>query len=160
MARDARKALGNAWYDARMKAAKTNEKLGSRFGAAEEAGMSEDSIKRTELGLEKSMPVDKAVILADLYHAPELLNYYCLHECPIGCDDYISDEVVTVDRAAVKLIDELSDEKIARIKKLILGVARDGELTEDDLDDIGEVRAFLDRLSVMASEVRTLIDRS
>ena len=74
MARVAPKAASNVWYQARMEAAKYNEKLLSRAGAAEAANMSEDSIKNTELNLEKCMSVEKAVILADLYNSPNLLK--------------------------------------------------------------------------------------
>ena len=35
--------------------------------------------------------------MADRYNAPQLLNYYCLHECPIGARQSLSDKVLTVD---------------------------------------------------------------
>lgn len=67
MGRGATKAAGNVWYEARMEAAKWNDKLLSRAGAAEALNMSEDAVKDAELGLNKCMPVDKAVLMADLY---------------------------------------------------------------------------------------------
>ena len=107
MGRDASKATGNPWYEARLEAAKFNDKLCSREGAAELLGMSVSSVADTELGLSKVMPVDKAVLMADLYRDPALLNYYCLHECPIGCRQSISDEVLDIDRVTVKLLKNL-----------------------------------------------------
>ncbi len=68
MGRDATKAAGNVWYEARMKAAKYNSKLYSREGAAECLGMSPSSVADAELGLTKFMPVDKAVLMADCYN--------------------------------------------------------------------------------------------
>ena len=62
MGRGATKAAGNVWYEARMEAAKWNDKLLSRAGAAEALNMSEDAVKDAELGLNKCMPVDKAVL--------------------------------------------------------------------------------------------------
>ena len=85
MGRDATKAAGNPWYEARKNAAEYDERLYSREGAAEMLGMSVSSLADAELGTIKCMPVDKAVLMAVLYKAPQLLNYYCLHECPIGC---------------------------------------------------------------------------
>ena len=76
MGRGATKAAGNVWYEARMDAAKWNDKLSSRAGAAEALNMSEDAVKDAELGLSKCMPVDKAVLMADLYNAPQLKCYY------------------------------------------------------------------------------------
>lgn len=50
MGRGATKAAGNVWYEARMEAAKWNDKLLSRAGAAEALNMSEDAVKDAELG--------------------------------------------------------------------------------------------------------------
>lgn len=65
MGRDASKAAGNVCYKARMNAAKYDEKLRSREGAAERLGMSTSAVSDTELGLTKFMPVEKAMIMAE-----------------------------------------------------------------------------------------------
>ncbi len=70
MGRDATKAAGNPWYEARMRAAKYNGKLASREGAAEMLGMSVSAVADTALGLTKCMPVEEAVLMADLYNGP------------------------------------------------------------------------------------------
>ncbi len=44
MGRDATKAAGNPWYEARKKAAKYDDRLFSREGAAERLGMSVSSV--------------------------------------------------------------------------------------------------------------------
>ena len=36
-----------------------------------------------ELGNTKVVPVDKVVLMADLYNAPELITGYCMRECPV-----------------------------------------------------------------------------
>ena len=79
MGREATKAAGNVWYEARKKAAEYDGRLASREGAAEQLGMSASALADAELGLSKFMPVDKAVLMADRYNAPHLLNWYCLH---------------------------------------------------------------------------------
>lgn len=96
MGRDATKAAGNPWYQARKKAAEYDDRLCSRESAAEQLGMSVSSLADAELGNTKFMPVDKAVLMADRYNAPWLLNHYCLNECPIGCRHSLSDEVVGI----------------------------------------------------------------
>ena len=159
MGRGAVKAQGNVWYQARIEAAKYNEKLSSREGAAEEVGMSEDAIKNTELGLEKCMPVDKAVLLADLYNAPELLNYYCLNECPIGKNHPLSDKVVNIERITVKLLRSLNTEKLEDLKERMIQIAGDGEITKDEIEDLDGVISYLDDLSTTVSELRILARR-
>ena len=63
MGREATKAAGNVWYEARKKAAEYDGRLASREGAAEQLGMSASALADAELGLSKFMPVDKAVLM-------------------------------------------------------------------------------------------------
>ena len=156
MGREARKAAGNPWYEARKKAAEYDDRLCSREGAAERLGMSVSAVADAELGLTKCMPVDKAVLMADLYNAPQLLNYYCLHECPIGCRHSISDEVVDIDRVTVKLLKGLRVDKLEEIKDSLLDIAEDGKITDDEKPELKEVLDYLDSLAKTVSELQTI----
>lgn len=156
MGREARKAAGNPWYEARKKAAEYDDRLCSREGAAERLGMSVSAVADAELGLTKCMPVDKAVLMADLYNAPQLLNYYCLHECPIGCRHSISDEVVDIDRVTVKLLKGLRVDKLKEIKDSLLDIAEDGKITDDEKPELKEVLDYLDSLAKTVSELKTI----
>lgn len=156
MGREARKAAGNPWYEARKKAAEYDDRLCSREGAAERLGMSVSAVADAELGLTKCMPVDKAVLMADLYNAPQLLNYYCLHERPIGCRHSISDEVVDIDRVTVKLLKGLRVDKLEEIKDSLLDIAEDGKITDDEKPELKEVLDYLDSLAKTVSELKTI----
>lgn len=156
MGREARKAAGNPWYEARKKAAEYDDRLCSREGAAERLGMSVSAVADAELGLTKCMPVDKSVLMADLYNAPQLLNYYCLHECPIGCRHSISDEVVDIDRVTVKLLKGLRVDKLEEIKDSLLDIAEDGKITDDEKPELKEVLDYLDSLAKTVSELKTI----
>lgn len=145
MGRDATKAAGNPWYEARKRAAEYDDRLSSREGAAERLGMSVSSVADAELGLTKCMPVDKAVLMADLYNAPHLLNYYCLHECPIGCRQSISDEVLDIDRVTVKLLKNLKVNQLTEMKDKLLDIAEDGVISDDEKPDLREIMDYLDR---------------
>ncbi len=84
MARQVTKAGGNRYCQARLEAAKCNERLSSRSSAAEEIGcISEDSLKKYELGVTKP-PNDVVALMADTYNCPELVLWYCSTECPLG----------------------------------------------------------------------------
>ncbi len=156
MARGATKASGNPWYEARKKAAEYDERLCSREGAAERLGMSVSAVADAELGLSKCMPPDKAVLMADLYKAPHLLNHYCLHECPIGCRHSLSDEVVDIDRVTVKLMKSLRVEKLGEIKDALLDIAEDGKITDDEKPALKDVLDYLDGLAKTVSELKTI----
>lgn len=86
MPKQATKAVGNRYYEARMRAAKFNEKLLTRAGAVEYLpGVTEDSLKKYELDITRPPNVVVA-LMADAYNEPELRAWYCASECPLGKD--------------------------------------------------------------------------
>lgn len=155
MGRDAMKASGNPWYEARKQASIYDDRLKSREGAAEQLGMSVSAIADAELGLTKCMPADKAVLMADLYNAPHLLNYYCLHECPIGRQRPLSDEVVDIERVTLKLLKRLRVEQLDEIREKLVDIAEDGVISEDEKPELKRIMAFLDDLMKTISEIQT-----
>lgn len=156
MGRGATKAAGNPWYEARIQASKYDPRLTSREGAAEELNMSVDAIRDAELGLSKCMPVEKAVLMADRYNAPQLLNYYCLNECPIGCNKPISAEVHGIERVTVRLLKSLRVEQLEDIKEKLVDIAEDGVISEDEQPEMKRILEYLDQLSKTVSELRTI----
>lgn len=84
MSKQCTKALGNRYYEARMKAAKYNEKLFTRAGAAEcLPGVTEECLKKYELDINRP-PNTVVSLMADEYGQPELRQWYCANECPLG----------------------------------------------------------------------------
>lgn len=160
MGRDANKSLGNPWRDARLRAAQWNEKLSSREGVEEELSISVDTVRRIETGVNKVIPVEHAVLLADLYNAPELLNHYCLHECPIGCNRSLSDETIDIDRVTVKLLKGLKIERLDEIKGKLLDIAEDGEVVEDELPELLKIVAYLNDVSKTISEIEVIAKKA
>ena len=156
MGREATKAAGNPWYEARKRAAEYDDRLSSREGAAESLGMSVSALADAELGLTKCMPVDKAVLMADRYNAPQLLNYYCLHECPIGCRQSISDKLLGIERVTVKLLKSLRVDELTELKDNLVDIAADGKITEDEEPELKEIMEYLDELAKTISELQTI----
>lgn len=157
--RGAVKASGNPWYEARINAAKWDDRLMSREGASELLGMSVSAVSDAELGLTKVMPVDKAVMMADVYNAPELLNYYCIHECPIGCRRAISDASVEIERAAVKLSSILRMETVKELKHTVEDIALDGVVSDDEMELFGETIEKLREVSKIISELEIIREK-
>ena len=82
MGRTATKANSNICFRCRKEASAYNDKLSSREGAAELLGLSVSSLADYELGVTKVIPVDKIVLMADLYNAPELKVWYRIFSKP------------------------------------------------------------------------------
>ena len=156
MGRDATKAAGNVWYEARMAASKQDENLRSREGAAEQLGMSVSAVADAELGVTKFMPVDKAVVMAECYNAPHLLNYYCLHECPIGSRRPISDQNLEIDRVTVRLLKSLRVSQLNEVKDTLIDIAEDGVISDEEKPELREVMKYLDELAKVLSELQAI----
>ena len=80
------KAANNMYCKCRLAAAKYNDKLNSREGAAEMLGLSSSTLASYELDLTKVVPVESIMMMADVYNAPELKNWYCSNVCPLGAE--------------------------------------------------------------------------
>ena len=159
MGRGATKAQGNPWYEARINASTWDDRLYSREGAAEMLGMSVSSIADAELGLSKVMPVDKAVLMSDLYKDPALLNYYCLHECPIGGRRPISDNTLEIERATVKLTKVLRKEAVQWFKHGLQDIAADGRISADEFEEFDKIMDELREVAKIISELEIIRDR-
>lgn len=144
----------NVYFRARKEAAIYNDKLYSREGAAELLGVSVSTLADYELGITKVVPVDKVVLMAELYNCPELKTGYCKHECPIGKMMPLATKVNGIEGIALRLLREFDSEKIQDIRKDVIDIAADGIISDDEKPKLEEVLKRLDDLSVVISEIR------
>ena len=125
MTRIAASTAANRYYLARMEAAKKNDRLSSREGASEETGIDRKRMQRIEIGTLNPYP-EEVMLMADAYHAPELMNFYCTSACPIG-------------------------QKM--MPKALLSIAADGKLTEDELPAMEELLEAIKAISAVGYEL-------
>lgn len=150
MPRQATKAAGNRYFEARMRAAKYNEKLLTRAGAVEHLpGVTEESLKKYELDINRPPNVVVA-LMADAYNEPELRAWYCTHECPLGKD--------------CREIPEMPPERVLiRLQNAKNGVntvaASLSEILDDGIVDEGEAKQ-LPQLRDELLEVRRRMDEA
>lgn len=157
MANDCIKCNENIYFRCRKEAAKYNDKLNSRESASELLGVSVSSLADYELGNTKVVPVDKVVLMADLYNAPELLNGYCARECPIGCRRETATEIKPIERTTVGLLDLLQNDKLQRYMSELTHISIDGKVTDDEKCKMTEIVAYLNSVRVLVEEL-TLFD--
>lgn len=144
----------NAYFLARKEAAKYNDRLYSREGASELLGLSPAALADYELGNCKSVPVDKVVLMADLYNKPELKNRYCKEECPIGKHHCLATSERGLEGITLRLLRELDPDRIEDLSKDLVDIAEDGVISEDEQPRIKQILDSLDRLSVVISELK------
>lgn len=149
----------NIYFECRKKASKFNDQLKSRAGAAERMGISESSLTHYELGITKNIPVDVVVMMAELYNAPELRNYFCRSECPIGKDLPIAVKHEPVTQAAVHLLNSINKAGIEECAKSILEIAEDGRITDEEADELLPILDAMDRVSHAVSELKIIVEK-
>ena len=131
-----------------------NERLYSREGAAELLGISVSTLADYELGNTKVVPVDKVVLMADLYNAPELKTGYCKHECPICSYLPVATEVKGLEWITLRLMKRLDCDELNRIKKELVDITEDGIIDETEKPELKKILAFLDEVAESISELK------
>jgi transcriptional regulator with XRE-family HTH domain len=151
------KAAGNIYCQARKEAAKYNDRLSSREGAAEMLGISASTLADYELGITKIIPADAIMRMADLYNAPELRNHYCRNCCPLG-GDVPQLEMATIDRITIKAVAQLG--RMQTVKENLLAITEDGTITSEEKPQLEEVLKSLDELSAVAQNLRAWLEKN
>lgn len=150
----------NVYFRARKNAAIYNDKLYSREGASELIGVSSSTLADYELGITKVVPVDKVVIMADLYNCPELKTGYCKHECPIGKTMPIATQVKSIEGIALRIIREFDSEKINDMEQSLVDIAEDGIISEDEKPVLADILKRLDALAEVISEMKLVGEKA
>lgn len=154
MGRGSTKGNENVYFVARKRAAMYNERLYSREGAAELLGISVSTLADYELGNTKVVPVDKVVLMADLYNAPELKTGYCKHECPICSYLPVATEAKGLEWITLRLMKRLDCDELNRIKKELVDITEDGIIDETEKPELKKILAFLDEVAESISELK------
>lgn len=154
MAKDSNKSLENIYRRARTKAAEFNESFKNREGASEVLGVSKDSLTNYELGLCKQIPVDVVVKMSDAYNTPELMNFYCCNECPIG-----KITISPVDQTNINNIYKLSINIFNLIgegnelRSTLLDIVEDGLIDENEKEDLDKILENLKKLAGLTNDL-------
>lgn len=148
--------MGNQYREARLNAAKYNERLSTLEGAAEALSDQDDdsmlapnTVGRWERG--RSIPSNhKVVDMAWMYNAPHLLVNYC-STCPIGKDRISPVEEKPLGTLAIrlhnmgKIIEAYGDE--------FLQIAEDNVVDDDERPRFDEIVADIKRMGKVISEI-------
>ncbi len=150
------KTQANAFYQARLKASKTNEALSSRAGAAEILSMDPGKLYRIETGIGTPYP-EEVLLMADLYGAPELTNHFCRKCCPLG-NSVPEIDTNELDRISVRAISLFR--KISKTENTLLDIAEDGKVTEDEKEDMLEVLKTLGDLEAVTQNLKNWVKKN
>ncbi len=133
----------NIYRSLRKKAAQDNPLLNSLETAQDVLHIDRLRLLKIENGQKCPEPED-IISMAECYNAPELRNYYCSKECPLGCDDepFICDDL---DKISVRLLSSLHFMEKANDR--LFEILEDGEVSEDQRKDFIRILDTLKKVS-------------
>lgn len=139
----------NIYRKARKKAAREQPLLNNCENAQDLVYIERTKLLAIESG-DKIPSPDDVVSMAKAYNAPELCNYYCTNQCPIGHDKptLIYEDLNEISvrlMSAMHLLQNASD--------TIYRILEDGKIDEDEICDFKNVIAALKKLSYSADSL-------
>ena len=156
MANITAKTASNVFYMARLEAATHNEQLSSREGAADIMSIDRGRLYRIESGIANPYP-EEIRLMADLYNAPQLENYYCTNICPLG-EEMPKADLADLDRISVRALSTFR--KIGETRELLLDITEDGIISEDEKGDLNRVLENLEELEQIAQSLKLWVKKN
>ena len=150
------KTSSNIFYKARCEAATHNEQLSSREGAADYMSIDRGRLYRIESGIAVPYP-EEIRLMADLYNAPELENYYCRTMCPLG-SEIPKAVLVDMDRITIRTLSTFR--KIGETKEMLLDITEDGVIDENEKPQLEEILKNLEEVEEIAQSMKLWIKKN
>ena len=96
---------------------------------------------------ERTLPhPDEVLRMAEKYRQPNLCNYYCANQCPIG-QQYVP-EVKLKDLSQIVLEMLASLNSMQKQKERLIEITVDGKISEDEIEDFIYIQEELERISI------------
>lgn len=150
------KTSSNIFYKARCEAATHNEQLSSREGAADYMSIDRGRLYRIESGIAVPYP-EEIRLMADLYNAPELENYYCRTMCPLG-SEIPKAELADMDRITIRTLSTFR--KFGETKEMLLDITEDGVIDENEKPQLEEILKNLEEVEEIAQSMKLWIKKN
>lgn len=107
---------------------------------------------------ERSLPhPDEVLVMADKYKQPNLCNYYCANQCPIG-QQYVP-EIKVKDLSQIVLEMLASLNSMTKQKERFIEITVDGKISGDELEDFIYIQEELERISIAVETLQLWSER-
>ena len=130
----------------------------TRDAAAEALGfISADRIEKIEN--EKTMPhPDEILAMAECYKKPNLCNYYCSHECPIGQKHVPEVKMKDLSQITLEVLAALNT--LEKEKNRFIEITMDGIISSDELTDFRRINEQLSQIATTVSALQLWIQQA
>lgn len=96
---------------------------------------------------EKSMPhPDEVLAMAEGYKIPNLCNYYCANECPIGRQYVPEIKIKDLSQIVLEMLASLN--AMQRKQERLIEITVNGLIEEDEIKDFVRIQEELEKISI------------
>ena len=89
---------------------------------------------------------DEIMIMAEKYKAPELCNYYCSKQCPIG-QHYVPEiKMQDLSQISLKMVDSLNN--VQEKHRRLINITADGVIDDTEIEDCVEIQDESEKISI------------
>ncbi|MCR4688867.1 MAG: helix-turn-helix transcriptional regulator [Saccharofermentans sp.] len=134
---------------------KSREDAGLTRDAASRPGLSPDRIEKIESGKTNARAED-ILIMSEAYKKPELINYYCTNECPIGKKTVIPVSKHELSQIALSMLKSLGD--LDTRKNNLIDICIDNRIDDDELPEFIAIKESLTEIAATASAMQLWVD--
>ena len=107
---------------------------------------------------EKVVPYPEDILtMAEKYKSPDLCNFYCSKQCPIG-RHYVP-EVKIKDLSQIVLEMLASLNSMNRKKDRLIEITADGKIANDEIEDFIKIQKELEHISVMVETLQLWVEK-
>lgn len=130
----------------------------TRAQASEKTGyISESRIEKIESEKSPAHP-DEIMALAAAYKRPDLRNYYCSCECPLGLDHVPRTEDKSLSQIVLEILATLN--RLEQEKERMIEITADGKISEDEVSDFSKIKKTLSQISGTIDSLQLWIDNA
>ncbi|MGO5336608.1 XRE family transcriptional regulator [Bilifractor sp. LCP19S3_H10] len=104
-----------------------------------------ERLEKIESGKSPAHP-EEVLMMSKKYKRPDLCNYYCSHECPIGKQYVPEIQMDNLPGIVLQMLASLNS--MDKEKNRLIEITADGKIEKDELRDFVKIQKELEKISV------------
>lgn len=120
------------------------------------AGIPPERIERIESGIFPIRP-DEVLEMSEKYEKPDLCNYYCANECPIG-QKYVPEiKIKDVSQIVLEMLSSLN--AINEQKNNLIDIIVDGVISDNEIEEFIKIQIQLERINITVETLQLWVEK-
>jgi len=107
---------------------------------------------------EKSLPhPEEILIMSDKYKQPDLCNYYCANQCPIGREYVPEIKIKDLSMIVLEMLSSLNS--MDKKKERLIEITADGRIEGEEIKDFIFIQDELEKISITVETLQLWVEK-